>query len=188
MSPTPRYTYPHTIENGDGERLTFLRRESSSTGERLIVENVVKAGSGPVMHVHHYQCEALTVRKGRIGYKRVGGPEAFAGVGQSVSFGPGDGHKFWSVGPENLECVGYIEPPDNIEYFLTEIFASQKRSGSERPGIFDAAFLATRYRSEYAMLEIPARVQRYLFPVIVAIGKALGKYKRYADAPEPIKR
>src|SRR5688500_12650487 len=109
-----RYSYPHTIESGDGERLTFLRREPGAAGERLIVENVLKPGSGPMMHVHHYQTEGLTVKKGRIGYKHVDGPDQFAGPGESVSFASGDGHKLWSVGPENLECVGYIEPADNI--------------------------------------------------------------------------
>src|SRR5215207_3425479 len=44
MSP---YTYPHTIENGAGERLTFMRRVQGPAGDRLEVENVVKPGSGP---------------------------------------------------------------------------------------------------------------------------------------------
>jgi hypothetical protein len=35
--------YPHTIENGAGERLTFIRR----VGDRLDVVNVVTAGSRP---------------------------------------------------------------------------------------------------------------------------------------------
>jgi hypothetical protein len=38
------------------------------------------------------------------------------------------------------------------------------------------------------MAEIPAPVQRFLFPVVVAVGGLLGKYKRYADAPEPVRR
>ena len=54
-----RFTYPHTIDNGAGERLTFLRRVPTDRGERLEVENVVGPGAGPPMHVHHYQEEAL---------------------------------------------------------------------------------------------------------------------------------
>jgi hypothetical protein len=38
-----------------------------------------------------------------------------------------------------------------------------------------------------AILEIPMIVQRLLFPVLVAIGEALGKYGKYAEAPEPIR-
>ena len=59
-------------------------------------------------------------------------------------------------------------------------------SGVKRPGIFDAAFLMTRYRSEFAMLEIPTLVQRVVFPIVVAIGKVLGKYEKFKNAPEPI--
>ena len=39
------YSYPHTIENGAGERITFVRRVQDPTGDRLEVENFVKRGS-----------------------------------------------------------------------------------------------------------------------------------------------
>ena len=183
-----RYTYPHTIENGAGERLTFKRRVPGVSGERLEVENLVTPGAGPPMHVHHYQQEALTVEQGRIGYQRLGQPAQFAGPGQTVAFEPGAPHKFWNAGDVELRCVGYIEPADNVEYFLTEMFASMKRSGGARPDPFDAAFLMQRYRREVTMVEIPAAVRRFVFPLQVAVGRLLGKYRRYADAPEPVRR
>jgi len=31
-------------------------------------------------------------------------------------------------------------------------------------------------------------VQRVVFPLLVAVGQLLGKYDRYADAPEPVVR
>ncbi|HEX4991885.1 MAG TPA: hypothetical protein VFV45_01530 [Rubrobacteraceae bacterium] len=71
------YTYPHIIENGAGERITFVRRIQDSSGDRLEGENLVKPGSGPPMHVHYYQEEALTVRQGRLGYQRPGEPPRF---------------------------------------------------------------------------------------------------------------
>ena len=82
----PTYTYPHTIDNGAGERLTFLRRVSGPRGDRLEGENVVAPGAGPPMHVHHYQEEALTVREGRIGYQRPGQAPQYAGPGETVVF------------------------------------------------------------------------------------------------------
>jgi quercetin dioxygenase-like cupin family protein len=178
------YTYPHTIDNGAGERITFLRRE----GDRLEVENVVTPGSGPPMHVHHLQEEALTVEQGRIGYQRPGEPEQFAGAGETVVFKPGETHKFWNAGEEDLRCTGYVEPADNIEYFLGAIYESQRSTGGSRPNPFDAAFLTRRYRSEFGMAEIPAPVQRLVFPVVVAVGRLLGKYRKFADAPEPVRR
>lgn len=181
-------SYPHSIDNGHGETLTFRRRVQGPRGERLEVNNRVRPGLGPIMHVHHYQEEALTVVSGRIGYQRPGQPAQYAGPGETVVFPAGDAHKFWSAGTDDLVCEGYIEPVDNIEYFLGEIFDSQKRSGSMRPNIFDAAYLARRYRSEFGMLEIPAPVQRFLFPVLIAVGHLLGKYDRFAGAPQPVQR
>ncbi|MBC7843255.1 MAG: cupin domain-containing protein [Gemmatimonadaceae bacterium] len=184
----PHISYPHTIDNGHGERLTFIRRVPGVLGQRVEVENVVSPGAGPPMHTHVRQEECLTVRQGTIGYQRADGVEHFAGVGATVCFKPGDTHRFWNAGADDLHCTGYIEPVDNIEYFLSEIFASQARSGGTRPDLFDAAFLAVRYRSEFVLAEIPAAVQKLFFPVVVAAGQLLGRYARYADAPEPVSR
>ena len=183
-----RYTYPHTIDNGAGERLTFVRRVNGAGGDRLEVENLVTRGSGPPMHVHHFQEEALTVTHGRIAYQRPGESPQFAGPGETVVFKPGEAHRFWNPDADDLRCRGYVEPPDNIEYFLTEIYASTKRMGGTRPDPFDAAFLTRRYRSEFAMVEIPALVQQIVFPLQVWLGTLLGKYRKYADAPEPVRR
>ena len=182
------YTHPHTIENGAGERLTFVRQVQDPADDRLEVENLVKPGSGPPMHAHNYQEEALTVQQGRIGYQRPGETPRFAGPGETVVFEPGEAHRFWNAGEEDLRCTGYIQPADNVEYFLTAIFESQRKSGGSRPDPFEAAFLARRYRSEFYMAEIPAVVQRFVFPVLVIVGRVLGKYKKYADAPEPVRR
>ena len=183
-----RYSYPHTIDDGAGERLTFLRRVPGQSGDRLEVRNVVAPGAGPIMHVHHYQAEALTVQQGRMGYQRLGEAPQFAGPGESVVFEPGEVHKFWNAGQNELVGTGYIEPADNIEYFLGAIFESRKASGGERPNPLDVAFLARRYRSEFGMAAIPAAVQRLLFPVLVAVGTLLGRYRKYANAPEPVYR
>jgi quercetin dioxygenase-like cupin family protein len=183
-----RYSYPHTIENGAGERLTFLRRVPGSAGDRLEVENVVSPGAGPPMHIHYYQEEVLTVQQGRIGYQRPGEPAQFAGPGETVAFKPGEAHRFWNAGEGDLRCTGHIEPADNVEYFLTEIYASTKRRGGVGADPFEAAFLVRRYRSEFALVEVPAAVQRFVFPLQVAVGTLLGRYRRYAGAPEPVRR
>ena len=139
------------------------------------------------MHSHLLQEESLTVLQGRIGYQRPGEQARFGEPGATMTFQPGEAHKFWNPGDGELRCSGYIEPADNIEYFLTELYDSTRRNGG-RPGMFDVAFLLMRYRSEFAMVEVPGVVQRLLFPMLVAVGRLLGKYKRYSDAPEPVRR
>ena len=179
------YKYPHTIENGHGEELSFYRRVASPAGERVEGSNVVKPGAGPPMHCHHFQEEGFTVVQGRLGYQVQGQEQKFAEAGESVVFPAGVAHRFWNAGDVDLKCNAYICPPDNLEYFLTNIFDAQKRGKNGRPEIFDAAFLAHRYRSEYTMHGIPMGVQKIVFPVIVMIGKLLGKYRKFKDAPEP---
>jgi hypothetical protein len=137
--------------------------------------------------VHHLQEEAMTVLSGKIGYQILGGPPQYAAAGESVVFAPGVAHRWWNAGTTELHATGWMAPPLNGRYFLTALFDSMKRSGGKRPGLFDVAFLLTRYRSEFAMLEIPAAVQRLLFPVLLVVGRLLGQYRRYADAPPAVR-
>ena len=184
---TPRGVYPRTIDNGAGERLTFLARLPGVRGERLEAENVVSPGGGPPMHAHLLQEEVLTVRAGRMGYQRPGEPAQFAESGETVAFAPGEAHRFWNAGEGELRAWGYVEPADNTEFFLGELFALA-RAGRGRPSMLDVAFLLRRYRGEFAMYAIPAPVQRFGFPLLVAVGHLLGRYRKYADAPAPIRR
>jgi quercetin dioxygenase-like cupin family protein len=180
--------HPHTIDNGAGESLTFSAPRSDERGELQEARNVVLPGAGPPMHVHHLQEESLTVERGTMGWQRPGGEEQLARSGETVTFPPGDAHRFWNAGDDELVVTGYVRPPDNVEYYLTKIFESMKANGGKRPRLFDAAFLSLRYRSEFGMAEIPAPVQRLVFPVVVLFGRLFGKHRRFADAPEPVSR
>ena len=176
--------YPRTIDNGAGELLTF----SEPGPDYQEARNVVSPRSGPPMHVHYLQEESLTVERGTMGWQREGGEEQIAHVGETVTFPPGDIHRFWNAGDDELVCSGHVRPPDNVEYFLTKVYESMRANGGKRPRMFDAAYLLTRYRSEFGMTEIPAPVQRFLFPVVLRVGKLRGLDKRFADAPEPVRR
>jgi quercetin dioxygenase-like cupin family protein len=180
--------YPRTIDNGAGEELTFVGLRTDERGEYLEARNTVKPGSGPPMHVHRLQEESLTVERGTMGWQRQGDEEQVAREGETVTFAPGEMHRFWNAGDEDLVCTGYVRPPDNLEYFLTQIYASTRANGGKRPRFFDAAYLLSRYRSEFGMADIPAPVQRFVIPVVVAFGRALGRGKRFEGAPEPVGR
>jgi hypothetical protein len=48
------YTYPHTVENGARERITFVRRVQDPAGDRLEVENHLKLGSEHPINIHNH--------------------------------------------------------------------------------------------------------------------------------------
>jgi quercetin dioxygenase-like cupin family protein len=180
-------TYPRTIRNGAGEELTFLGRTHQGGVERLEIENRVSPGAGPPMHVHHLQEESLTVVRGRMGYEVEGQPPVFLDAGGTGTFAAGVAHRFWNAGSEDLVVRGWAAPPLNLEYFLTELYASAERGGG-RPDMRELAFLIRRYRSEFGMSAIPALVQRLVFPLLILRGRLSGRLARYADAPEPARR
>jgi len=182
VNTVPPHTYPRTIDDGAGSRMTFLRR----TPDALELTSTVAPGEGPPMHVHHLQEEAVTVREGRVGYTLEGEEEKFAGPGEQVRFAPGVAHTFRNAGDSDLVLDGYVSPPLNFEYFLTGVYEATAAKGGKRPRTFDAAFLTTRYRSEFAMSDIPAPVQRVLFPVVAALGRLMGLGRRFEGAPDPV--
>ncbi len=180
------YTFPHRIDNGHGEELTFLRLVQNENGGLLEVENKVKPGAGPPMHVHHLQDESLTVIQGRMGAQIAGQLPTLHGPGETITFKRGVAHKFWNAGGDMLYCKGWISPPHNTVYFLTEIFRSTKANGGHRPSMYDGAFLQNRFRSEFDMVEIPGFVKNIIFPLVLFFGRMTGKHHRFKDVPQPV--
>jgi hypothetical protein len=178
--------YPYTIDNGHGELLTFKGLTQGPSGIRVEADGVAQPGAGPPMHVHYLQEEAARVVRGRLGYQVFGGQPQFAGPDELVVWPAGTPHKWWNAGSDELHMTGWCSPPHNVEFFLTALFSSTKANGGRRPGLFDAAFLVTRYRNEFALLELPAVVRRIVIPIVYAIGAVLGKYRKFKDAPAPV--
>jgi hypothetical protein len=52
--------------------------------------------------------------------------------------------------------------------------------------MFDGAFLLTHFKTEFAMHEIPAFVQKFIFPIVLIFGKLTGKNKKFSNAPTPV--
>ena len=180
-----KITLPHTIENITGEKLTFLRIIIRAGIEYLEAEIEVQPNAGPPMHVHYKQDESMTVVSGKIGYQEWRGEKKYAGTGETVLFKAGTPHKFWNASNDVLRCSGYVSPADNLVYFLSQIYRSANENGG-RPGMYDAAYLLGRYKTEFGMLEIPVFVQKVIFPVILFFGNLRGVNKKFIDAPEPL--
>jgi len=178
-------TLPHRIENITGEKLTFLRIIIKDGVEYLETESEVQPNAVPPMHVHYKQDESMTVLSGKIGYQELKGEKKYAGPGETVLFKAGVPHKFWNADNEPLRVSGYLSPAKNVVYFLSQIYRSMNENGG-RPGMYDAAYLLGRYKTEFKMVEIPTFVQKMIFPVILFVGNLRGKKKKFIDAPDPL--
>lgn len=129
-------SYPCTLDKGRGELLIFTGVTHAPDGDRAGADGVGvgQPGAGPPMHVHDLRDETARVVEGPPGYQILGQEAKFAEAGELV---------VWPAGQYRILSGCALRP-------------STKEHGG-RPGLFDAAFLMTRYRSEYAMLEWSSR-------------------------------
>lgn len=179
------YNYPHTISTRH-EELTFESIVMEDGVKKVIVSNRVQPKMGPPFHVHFKQDESMTVRKGRLGYQLHGGPEKFAEEGETIVFHRGEMHRFWNAGERILECTGWLKPANSIDFYLTTLYEAMNKSKNLKGDPFHMAFLVCRYKSEYDTLAIPRLVKKVIIPATYIIGKLLGKYKQFQNAPKPI--
>ena len=106
------YTYPHTIENGAGEKLTFLGiTHNEHGGDRLQGEIRAQPGSGPPMHIHHLQEEVLIVQSGKLGYQLLGEASCFGTEGEKWCLLRGSRTAGGMLGRPN--CIAQAGPDRN---------------------------------------------------------------------------
>lgn len=181
------YTFPFTIESGQGEIITFKNIIKEPDGDKIVAEATCTPHAGPAMHVHYRQDEGHTVMQGTMGCQIYGQAPVYYQTGQEAVFLRGLPHRFWNAGDDELHLKSWAKPANSIVFFLSTLFAAQLKSGSHRPELFDAAYLLMHYKREYGMPELPVYIRNILMPVTYSIGNLLGKYKKFKDAPEPLK-
>ncbi len=167
-----------------------LRLENKHTGEVLelsrfrengvecvrLVGSLPEGSEGPPLHIHFLEDEGGTVRKGVL-FAIVDGKHVEARVGETVHLPRGLPHRWWNGGNEVLEFDGAARPAADIDKYLQAAFEIANASPPARPSLFYMAHLALRHRRTQRVLIIPPAVQAVLFPVVVALGTVLGKYR-----------
>lgn len=177
-----QYRFPFAIETKYGEKINFLRLE----GDKLYLEGFCKPMAGPGFHTHLRQDEAVTVLQGKIGYQIFGEAPRYGGPGDSVTFERGVPHRFWNAGEETLHISGWVNPVENLLFFLSTLYDALNRGENNRPEMFDGAYLTCRYRREYDVPDMPKFVKNAVMPLAYSIGKVLGKYEKFKNAPQPL--
>src|SRR4249919_245021 len=73
------HTYPHTIENGEGQELTSFGVVRHREGDRMEAEFLAPPDVGTPMHLHHLQEEVMTVVAGTLGLQFAGEQPRYVG-------------------------------------------------------------------------------------------------------------
>jgi len=76
-----------------------------------------------------------------------------------------------------LEFNGRAIPAVDLDQFLQGLFAVLNANATERPSIFYLAHVLWRHRRTQGVVTPPKAIQQILFPVVLLIGRILGKYK-----------
>lgn len=180
------YELPHTIENHLGERIVFQRLLQDGKGGQMIFELFLQPGSTAVPIRLLQQDMELTVLKGQITYATEGHEKGLAGPGEKVSFTKGQTRRIGNAGEEDVHCYGSVRPAGNLIFCLSTLFDALKESRREKPEPFDGAFLLHRYRNEIALADLPRFVTALVIPVTYRVGKLIGRYKKFSEAPPPL--
>ncbi|BDP43665.1 hypothetical protein DAETH_36340 (plasmid) [Deinococcus aetherius] len=167
---------PGDVLRGGGKRLVFLETKADTNGARLSFDEFVEAGEDAVpAHVHPRQRELFTVVSGTLGV-RVGGKERLVAAGEAVEVPPGAPHTYWNAGGSELHHVVTLEPALDHETFFESVYGLAREGFSpQRKTLRNLMLLAQLFAGHDNWLAgVPVPLQRVLFPLLAALGRALG--------------
>lgn len=175
------------LENRRTGEILRMRRVRDADGQAVLaLEGSLPPGaSGPPSHVHFHQREEGMVKSGSLGV-RLGKEEMIVPAGGTVVFPAGVVHSWRNAGDDLLELTGRATPAGDLDRFLQALFAVLNASLSGRPSIFYLAHVLWRHRNSQAVLLPPQIVQRIVFPLVLLVGRVLGKYRgeNWPGSPE----
>ncbi len=178
----------------------FLRLENRHSGEVLLIRRILDAegqvilaldgtlppgANAPPLHVHFREHEEGIVKAGTLG-AQVGTEKIVVRTGGTAILPKGVRHRWWNAGDDLLEFSGHTVPAVDLDRFLQAIFAVLNASSNGRPPIFYLAHVLWRHRDTQQLSIPPPAIQRFVFPVVLILGRILGKYRgsNWPGSPE----
>jgi mannose-6-phosphate isomerase-like protein (cupin superfamily) len=160
------------------------------TGETLALRRVAQHGQiwlelkgtlpprqdGPPLHVHYVEVEEGRIMAGTLSAV-VDGRQIRIATGETARFPAGSVHRWWNEGDETLVFEGFTKPVVDLDLYLQAVFEVLNSGSAERPPLFYMAHVAWRHRRTQGIRLAPQWVQAILFPAIVLVGTALGRYR-----------
>jgi hypothetical protein len=128
------------------------------------------------LHVHFHEHEEGIVRAGTLG-AQVGTAKIIVPAGGRAVLPAGLPHRWWNAGDDLLEFSGQVVPAVDLDRYLQAVFAILNASSSGRPSIFHFAHVLWRHRDTQLLSAPPPAIQRIVLPILLFIGRILGKYR-----------
>lgn len=174
-----------TINNPfSGETITFVRTAADTGGAAVeLLFDVTPGGAPAAAHVHPVQTETFAVHEGRCRVV-VDGVERDLGPGDVAAVPPGTPHVWTAL--TDVRMTVTLEPALTADVFFEDYCAlahDGRVDGHGMPTPLHMAVLADDHRDVVYLAGPPAALQRVLFRVLGAVGRALG---RRASAPAPV--
>ena len=166
------------LENRIIGEILRMRRVRDAEGQTVLnIEGSLPARmSGPPLHVHFHQREEFVVKAGSLGVQ-IGNAKSIVPAGGVGLFPPGVPHTWWNAGDDLLELSGRATPAVDLDRYLQAAFAVLNSSPSGRPSVFYIAHVLWRHRHTQALVSPPGFIQVVVFPLILFVGRILGKYR-----------
>ena len=167
-----------TLENRHTGEILRMRRERDASGQIVLTieGSLPPRMNGPPIHVHFHQREEGGVKAGLLG-ARVGNEKIIVSAGETAVFPAGIVHSWWNAGEDLLELSGHAIPAVDLDRYLQALFAVLNASTSGRPSVFYLAHVLWRHRHTQAVMTPPIAIQRVVFPLVLLVGRILGKYR-----------
>ncbi|MEO8098076.1 MAG: cupin domain-containing protein [Acidobacteriota bacterium] len=166
------------LENRHTKEILRLRRVRDRQGQIVLsIDGSLPPGmDGPPAHIHFDQREEGSVKAGTLG-AQVGKENVVVPAGGSAVFAAGVVHRWWNAGDDLLEMSGRAIPAGDLDRYLQGVFAVVNASPTGRPSLLYLAHVLWRHRETQLLVAPPPAVQRIVFPVILFLGRILGKYR-----------
>jgi len=155
-----------------------MRRVRDSQGQTILAldGSLPARTDGPPLHIHFHEREEVIVKAGTLG-AQIGNEKVVVPTGGTAVLPAGVVHKWWNAGDDLLELSGRAIPAGDLDRYLQAIFSVLNASPSGRPSIFYIAHVAWRHRHTQALAMPPRALQRVIFPLILVVGRVLGRYR-----------
>lgn len=169
-----------------GERMTFIRTAADTGGDHVLIElRAAPEAFVAAAHVHPAQIETFEVLSGTLGAK-VAGKRLEARAGDVLVVEPGQAHKWWNAGEDELVFRCEIRPALRFESLIETMFslaADGRTNAKGMPNPFRLAVIARAHFDTVRLPFPPAWVQRAALAVGAPVGRALGYGRTYVPMP-----